>query len=99
MRPLYSVKEDRFGTTFNPANRASPSSRTELMTWLWRALPKSFRASKDRTAHAAGIIFDPGNPARARTASRSAETSQGKNRNRPPNLVRKPRGCQVELAD
>ena len=68
------------------------------MTWLWRALPKSFSASSDRTAHAAGTIFEPGKPLRARSASRSAATSPGRNRNRPPNLVRKPRR-QVELAD
>jgi len=30
------------------------------MTWLWRAFPKSFSASSDRTAHAAGTIFEPG---------------------------------------
>ena len=32
------------------------------MTWLWRALPKSFKASSDRTAQAAGTICEPGNP-------------------------------------
>ena len=59
---LYSVKNDRFGTTFNPAKRASPSSSTALMTWLCRALPKSFSADSDRTAHAAGTIVEPGKP-------------------------------------
>src|SRR5437588_394379 len=59
MRPLYSVRNDRFGITFKPAKRARPSSRTELMTWLCRALPKSFKANSDRQAHAAGTIFDP----------------------------------------
>ena len=69
------------------------------MTWLWRALPKSFRASSDRMAQAAGTIFEPGKPPRVSSASRSAETSQGKNRNRPPKLVRRARGREVELAD
>ena len=32
MRLLYSAKNDRFGITFNPAKRASPSSSTALMT-------------------------------------------------------------------
>ena len=40
----------------------------------------------------AGIIFEPGKPQRARIVSRSAETRYGRNRNRPPNLVRKCRG-------
>ena len=34
--------------TFNPAKRASPWSNTRLMTWEWRAVPKSFKASRDR---------------------------------------------------
>ena len=94
MRQLYSVRNDRFGTTFNPAKRASPSSSTELMTWLWRALPKSFIAKSDRTAHAAGTIFDPGKSQRVTTLSKRAETRYGRNRNSPPNLVRKPRGVR-----
>jgi len=94
MRQLYSVRNDRLGITFKPANKASPSSKTELMTWLCRALPKSFNASNDRTAHPAGIIFDPGKPARERIASKSAETKYGRNRNKPPNLVRKARGVR-----
>ena len=69
------------------------------MTWRWRALPKSFRASNDRMAQPAGTMFDPGKPLRARTASRSAATRSGRKRNRPPNLVWTVRGCQVELAD
>src|SRR5271157_1932466 len=52
MRQLYSVRKDRLGMTLRPAKRASPSSKTELMTWLWRALPKSFSAKSDRTAQA-----------------------------------------------
>ena len=49
--------------TLSPANKASPSSKTEIITWLWRALPKSFRASSDRIAWPAGIISDPGKSA------------------------------------
>ena len=30
------------------------------MTWLWRAVPKSFKPNNDLMAHAAGTIFDPG---------------------------------------
>jgi len=40
---------------FSPAKSPSPSSRTWLMTWLWRTFPKSFRASSQRRARAAGI--------------------------------------------
>ena len=78
--------------TLRPAKMASPSSKTKLMTWLWRALPKSFSANSDRMAQPAGIIFEPGKPQRVKIASRSAETRYGRNRNRPPNLVRKCRG-------
>ena len=38
------------GMTFRPANSASPWSKTELMTWLWRALPNNFIANKERRA-------------------------------------------------
>src|SRR5208282_3369972 len=73
MRQLYSVRNDRFGITFRPAKRASPSSRTELTTRLWRASPKSFKPNNDRMAHAAGTIFDPGKLLRSRTASGLAD--------------------------
>ncbi len=46
MRQLYSVRKDCLGMTLRPAKRASLSSKTELMTWLWRALPKSFSAKE-----------------------------------------------------
>ena len=72
MRQLYSVRNERLGMTFSPANRASPSSRTWLMTWLWRALPKSFSASSERIAQPAGIIFEPGSPAWARIRSKES---------------------------
>src|SRR5271166_2636702 len=95
MRQLYSVRKDRLGMTLRPAKRVRPSSNTELMTWLWRALPKSFRAKSDRTAQPAGIIFEPGKPHRAKIVSRSAETKYGRNKKRPPNLVRKCRGDRL----
>jgi len=57
------------------------------MTWLWRALPKSFKASSDRMAHPAGIIFDPGKPLRASSAGKLAETKLGRKRNKPPKSV------------
>ena len=85
--------------TFSPANRASPSSRTWLMTWLWRAVPKSFRASKERMAQPAGIISEPGKPPGPRMRSKGTAARPGRKRNRPPNWVRKARGAQVELAD
>ncbi len=62
-RPQPRVKSwvwcPRNSLTFNPAKRASPSSKTEFMTWQWRALPKSFSAKSDRMAQPAGIIFEP----------------------------------------
>ena len=64
------------------------------MTWRWRAVPKSFKASSDRMAQAAGTISDPGKPLRARIPSRSAATRSGRKRNRPPNLVRSARGVR-----
>jgi len=99
MRQLYSVKNDRFGTTFNPANRASPSSSTELMTWLWRALPKSFSASSERNAHAAGTIFEPG-----KTAPREERVQIGRDQPWQEQVQAAELGaevarCQVELAD
>ena len=75
IRQLYSVRKDRFGMTLSPAKRASPSSSTELMTWLWRAFPKSFSTSNDRIAHPTGINFDPGNELRVRRAFNFVETS------------------------
>ena len=48
-------KEGFFGILFRPVKRVSPSPMTSLMTWFERALPKSFRASRDRMAWLAGI--------------------------------------------
>ena len=60
---------------------------TRFITWLRRAEPKSFSASRERTACPAGIIFEPGNPAWFRILSKGIEAIKGKNRKRPPNLV------------
>jgi hypothetical protein len=65
------------------------------MRWLWRALPKSFSASRDRMSQAAGIIFEPGNSDRAGIASRFTETNQGTKTNRPRILVRKLRRVRL----
>jgi hypothetical protein len=56
--------------TLRPAKRAKPSSKTELRTWLWRALPKSFKAKRARIAWAAGIVLEPGKPASSRSLSK-----------------------------
>src|SRR5262249_2053042 len=55
--------------TFNPAKRASPGSKTSLMTWPCRAVPKSFKAKSDRRAQPGGVISAPGRPARWRRRS------------------------------
>ena len=91
---LYSVKNDRLGMTFSPAKRASPSSRTPLMTWRWRAVPNSFKAKSDRRVQPGGIISDPGNPAAWRMRSRGIEARMGRKRNRPPNWVSNERGLR-----
>ncbi|MHC4984514.1 MAG: hypothetical protein ACYTF6_15285 [Planctomycetota bacterium] len=80
------------GITFNPANRPSPGSNTWLMMWLWRALPNSFKANKERMAWPAGIIWDPGRPARSIIESKGVWAREGRKRNNPPNWVRKRRG-------
>src|SRR5271157_996413 len=80
--------------TFKPAQRASPLSKTTLMTCPWRAVPNSFKARSDRMAEPGGIIAEPGNPDFLRMRSRAIEASIGKKRNRPPNLVRKDRGLR-----
>ena len=45
-----------FGTTFKPANKAIPSSKTKSITWLLRSVLESFSASSDSQACGAGII-------------------------------------------
>ena len=45
-------------------------------------------------AESDGIISDPGNPDFLRMRSRGIEASIGRNRKRPPNLVRKDRGLK-----
>ena len=94
MRQLYSVRKDRLGITFSPAKRASPSSKTWLMMWLWRALPNSLSPSSERMACPGGIIFVPGRPARVRMRSKGIRARYGRKRNRPPNFVRKRRGVR-----
>jgi hypothetical protein len=69
-------------------------ARTACATTPVNGYPKSFNASKDRMAHAAGIIFDPGKPTRARIMSIWVGTKYGRNRNKPPNLVGKLRGVR-----
>jgi hypothetical protein len=87
MRQLYSVKKDLLGMAFSPANNASPSSKTWLITWPCLAFPKSFRAKRDLIACSAGIIFDPGKPAKISPSGSWAK--YGRNRKRPPHFVRK----------
>ena len=87
IRQLYSVKNDRLGMTFKPANRANPSSSTTLMTCPCGAVP-NLKARSDRMAEPGGIISEPGNPDFLRMRSRGIEASSGRKRNRPPNLVR-----------
>ena len=55
--------------TLSPANRARPSSKTELITWLCLAFPNSLSANRERMAQPAGIIFDPGRSARLMSSS------------------------------
>ena len=93
MRQLYSVRKESLGDDVQPGEEGQPWSQTELMTWLWRALPKSFSANSDRMAKPAGIIFEPGKLHRAKIVSSvGREHRYGRNKNSPPNLVRKCRG-------
>ena len=99
MRQLYSVRKERLGTTFSPANKASPSSSTALMTWLWRAVPKSF--SPKRRSHgtgAAGTIFEPGKPTWPAPDRRSWPANRQEQEQAAELGLDLPR-CQVELAD
>ena len=86
--------------TFKPAKRASPSSSTELMTWLWRALPKSFRASSDRTAQRGRDHLRSGEARLREDAVQVGERGQvGQEQEQAAELgAEVPRG-QVELAD
>src|SRR3990170_4041785 len=92
MRQLYSVRKDRLGIVFKPANNASPSSRTALITWGCRRVLKSFSAKRLRKAWAAGTICVPGRPHGPITRSKRISASAGRNKNSPPNLVRTLRG-------
>ena len=97
MRQLYSVRKERFGITFNPANKASPSSRTALMMCKCRCVPNSFNPSKLRNACAAGSIGVPGRLHWSTTWSKPNSTNAGRNKNNPPNLVRKVWGSRFNL--
>ena len=99
MRQLYSVRKDRLGMTFSPAKRASPSSSTALMTWPWRAVPKSFRASSERIAQPAGIICEPGKPASRRIRSRGIGGQHRQEEEQAAELGAERRGAEVELPD
>src|SRR5512143_1305072 len=94
MRQLYSVRKERLGGRLSPANSARPSSKTSLMTWLWRAEPNSLSASSARIAQAAGTWREPGKRACASRFSKGIRPSQGRNRNKPPKRVRTLRGLK-----
>jgi len=94
MRQEYSVKNDRLGITFSPANSARPSSNTDAIAWLVRAAPVSFSASRERIAAPAGTIRLPGRPASCMISSKRERASSGMNRNSPPNSVRNSRGIK-----
>ena len=88
MRQEYSVRNERLGIAFRPANRAKPSSNTLAMPWLVRAAPSSLSANSERIAAPGGTIRLPGSPARCMIVSKPTWVSVGTNRNRPPTSVR-----------
>ena len=92
MRQLYSVKNERLGITFKPANKANPSSSTALITCVCRAVLCNLSASKLRMAWAAGIIFVPGKPQLPIPRLKPMAAIAGRNKNRPPNFVCTVRG-------
>ena len=51
--------------TFSPANNASPSSSTALITWVCRWVPNNFNANRLRIAWVAGTICGAGQVALA----------------------------------
>ena len=78
--------------TLRPANNPSPSSATVGMTWLRCSIDHSLSASIERSACSAGIILEPGRPARLASDSRLSATKPGTNKNSPPQTVSKRRG-------
>ena len=85
--------------TFKPAKRASPWSKTTLMTWPWRAVPKSFKAKSDRMAQPAGIISDPGKPALTEDAIEGDRGQHRQEEEQAAEFGPERRGLKVELPD
>jgi hypothetical protein len=69
IREDYSDRKLFFGMTLRPQNKASPSSATSAMTWLFRSIDHSLSASDARNAFAAGIMREPGSLAVRASAS------------------------------
>ena len=88
MRQLYSVRNERLGITFKPANNPAPSSMDRSVTWLTRRLPINLGASKANRACNAGICFVPGYPACATARAQPFASNKGRNRNSPATAVR-----------
>ena len=82
----------------SPQNSASPSSATMGMTWLLCSIDHSLSASIERSACSAGIILEPGRPARLASDSTSSATKSGTNKNRPPDRLETAR-YQRQLAN
>ena len=69
------------------------------MTWLCRAVPNSFRASRERMAWPAGIMSDPGKPAAVRMWSNGSVAKDGQEQEQAAELGAEGPGTEVELAD
>ena len=87
-RPADSVKLDRFGKTFNPANTAIPGSRISDIRCGERPIPQSFSANSGRMRWVAGSILLAGCPLSATMRSRLSQMRSGTNKNKPPDSVR-----------
>src|ERR1019366_860558 len=79
-------------------NKAKPLSATRAITWLFRSMDQSLRARQARKAWAQGIILEPGKPAASAICSVSKRANSGRNRKRPPQLVKNRRGGQGEIS-
>ena len=94
MREEYSLKKLFLGLTLRPENKANPSSATSDMTWLFRSSDQSLRARLARKAWSGGIIWEPGRRAASARVWMGRRANSGRNRKRPPHLVRKRRGAR-----
>ena len=99
MRQLYSVRNDRLGITFSPAKRASPSSSTELMTWLCRAVAEELQGQERPDGAAGGDHLRSGEARPRRTVQPGMDPAMGGRGTGHRTWCGRRRGGEVKSAD